>query len=239
MAYLQRDAGMTMKKLLTITFILLSVFEIKAQQRINTILKQELDSIYVLDQKYRHLLSLKNNSIKADSIAAVYQISKADLEAYLWSKQKKIDISNLIRVEEVVKQYGYPGKTLVGTPTNEAVYYVLQHSPKINQYVSIIEQAARKGELPFHRYATMQDRLLMQEEKEQLNGTQVYGLKYTNPQTGKEEWKMFVWPIKNPETVNKKRKEVGFEQTVEENAKRFGVEYKVVTLEEVKTMKKK
>ena len=228
-----------MKKWLLIILVLFSRLEMQAQQKINLVLKQELDSIYILDQKYRQLLSLINTSVKADSIAAVYQVPKADLDSYLWRKQEKIDSSNLIRVEEIIKQYRYPGKTLVGTPANEAVYYVLQHSPKIKQYLAMIEQAANKGELSFQRYATMQDRLLMQEEKEQLYGTQVHGLKYINPQTRKEEWKMFVWPIKNPELVNKKRQQVGFEQTVEEYAKRFGVEYKIMTLEEIKKMKSK
>lgn len=228
-----------MKKLQIVFFILFLGLKTQAQQKLNLVLKNELDSIYVLDQKYRHLLSLKNNSIKADSIAAVYQVAKADLDSYLWSKQEKIDASNLVRVEEIIKQYGYPGKTLVGTPANEAVYYVLQHSPKINTYFPLIEQAAKKGELSFQRYATMHDRLLMQAEEEQLYGTQVYGLKHMNPQTKKEEWIMFVWPIKNPEMVNKKRQQAGFEQTVEEYAKTFGVDYKIMTLAEVKNMKTK
>ncbi|WP_207532956.1 DUF6624 domain-containing protein [Desertivirga arenae] len=228
-----------MKKALLITLILFSILEIKAQQRINTVLKQELDSIYVLDQKYRYLLSLSNDSKRADSIAKIYKISKEDLQSHLWSKQEKIDSTNLIRIEEIIKQYGYPGKTLVGAPTNEAAFFVVQHSPKISQYISFVKQAAKEGELPFTKYATMLDRLLMEEEKEQLYGTQVYGMRYTNPQTEKEEWKMFVWPIKNPEVVNDKRKQAGFEQTVEENARKFNLEYKVVTLEEVKKMRNK
>ncbi|RDC61659.1 DUF6624 domain-containing protein [Adhaeribacter pallidiroseus] len=171
---------MVLKKLLPIFFILFLVLETYAQQRINLVLKHELDSIYVLDQKYRYLLSLKNNNTKADSLAAVYPVTNPDLDSHLWSKQEKIASSNLIRVEKIIKQYGYPVKTLVGTPTNEAVYYVLQHSPKINLYFPIVEQAAIKGELSFQRYATMLDRLLMQEEKEQLYGTQVYGFKHIN-----------------------------------------------------------
>jgi hypothetical protein len=234
---LNNDKAMTLKHLMGIVLVLFLPVAAKAQQKINLALKQELDSIYVLDQQYRHLISLKKDIKKADSIAALYQVSNPKLEAFLGRKQNAIDSSNLVRVEAILKQYGYPGKTLVGTPTNETVFFVLQHSPKIKQYVATVEQAARKGELPFRRYAMMQDRLLMQEEKEQLYGTQVYGFMTNNPQTGKPEWQMFVWPIKNPKTINKRRRRAGLPEKIEDYAKRFDLEYKVVTLEAYKKMK--
>ena len=37
--------------------------------------------------------------------------------------------------------------------------------------------------------------------------------------------------------VNKLRKKRGFTETVEENAKRLGIDYKVLTLEDVKKLK--
>ncbi|MES2730850.1 MAG: DUF6624 domain-containing protein [Bacteroidota bacterium] len=210
-----------------------------AQKKINTSLKHELDSIYAVDQKYRYLYSPKKNDKQADSLANLYGVSKQDLNSFLTVKMEEVDNSNLKRVEEILKQYGYPGKSLVGAPTNEAVYFVLQHSPKISAYIALIEQTARKGELPFNLYAMMHDRLLLQAEKEQLYGTQVYGFVRANSQTGKEELNMFVWPIQDPKNVNKRRKEAGFEQTIEEYTKIHGVEYKVLTLEDVKKMKEK
>jgi hypothetical protein len=36
----------------------------------------------------------------------------------------------------------------------------------------------------------------------------------------------FIWPIENPETVNQRRKEAGFEETIEDYAKvLFGDDY--------------
>jgi hypothetical protein len=126
---------------------------------------------------------------------------------------------------------------LVGTPTNEAAFYVIQHSQNIDKYLPVIKEAADKKELPFKLYAMMLDRSLMDNGKEQIYGTQGIGFQITNPQTGKKESKMIIWPIKNSTTVNKKRKKAGFDQTVEDNAKRLGIDYKALTLQEVKSMK--
>jgi hypothetical protein len=225
-----------MKKLLTVVVVLFVTFKANAQKDINSNLKRELDSIYELDQQYRHLLSLKN---KKDSIATSYNIEATKLESYLSKKMESADSSNLVRIEKIIKHYGYPGKSLVGTPTNEAVFFVIQHSPKIKQYFALIEDAAQRGELPFIRFAMMQDRLLLQEEREQLYGTQIYSLLTVNPTSKKDEWRTFVWPIKDPELVNEKRKQAGFNQTLEENALRFGIKYEPITIEDVKKMKGK
>lgn len=40
--------------------------------------------------------------------------------------------------------------------------------------------------------------------------------------------------ISNPENVNKRRKEAGFDTTVEENALRFGIIYKAYTYEQLR-----
>ncbi len=112
-------------------------------------LKKRLDSIMVLDQKYRE------NPTPED-----------------WQKQALIDSSNIEFVEKAIAMYGYPGKSLVGDETNTAAWYVIQHSNKIDQYIDMIREAAEKDELPFRLYAMMLDRQLMHQEKPQLYGTQ-------------------------------------------------------------------
>lgn len=59
------------------------------------------------------------------------------------------------------------GKSLVGTPTIEAAFYVIQHSPKISQYFPLIERAGKRNELSFTLFAKMHDRLLVNQKKEQ------------------------------------------------------------------------
>ena len=87
-------------------------------QNINTQLKKELDSMYVLDQKYRELMQIKQDPKKADSLAKVYRVNPEDLSDHLWNRQNEVDESNIARVEAIIKQYGYPGESLVGSPSN-------------------------------------------------------------------------------------------------------------------------
>lgn len=221
--------------LLTLTCVSLSY----GQKNINLALKGELDSIYILDQKYRELFSLDILRTKADSIAASYKVSSKDLLNYLIMAMNQTDSSNMARVEQIIRKYGYPGKSLVGIPANETVFYVIQHSKYIDKYLEIIKKAATRNELAFKLYAMMLDRSLMYKGKEQIYGTQGKGFECKNPQTGQTEFKMIVWPVKNPQTVNVRRKKAGFKDTVEVSAKSMGIEYKVYSLEDFKGMQAK
>lgn len=199
------------------------------QSKINKVLKKQLDSVMVKDQLYRDTLTLLMDPNNAEPIAKKLSLTVQQATGRYWSKQNRLDSLNLVFIEGVIKKYGYPGKTLVDTPANETAWYVLQHSPKIDDYFDLIKKAAESGELPFHLYAMMLDRKLMQHNEEQIYGTQLSaGRLKSDPKT----W--FVWPIKDAATVNERRKKAGFAQTVEENAQRLGVKYKVVTMDEIK-----
>jgi hypothetical protein len=199
------------------------------QPKINVTLKKKLDSIMIKDQLYRDTLSLLMDPLKGDSIAKTLSLTKGQASGRYWTKQDHLDSLNLVFIEGVIKKYGYPGKTLVDTPANEAAWYVLQHSPKIQQYIDVIKKAAENNELPFRLYAMMLDRQLMNDNKEQIYGTQIT---CRDGKSGKNE--CFVWPIKDASTVNERRKKAGFAQTVEQNAQRLDVKYRVVTMAEIK-----
>ncbi len=213
-----------MKNLIIIFLISIASSTI-GQTKLNVVLKKKLDSVYVLDQKYREAMMLIQNQAKKDSIIRVLGISPENYQGL----QNQIDKDNLAFIENVFNQYGYPGKSLVGTPTNEAAWNVIQHSNSISKYLPLIKTAAENNELPFRLYATMLDRNLLQQDREQIYGTQIQGQKM---KSGKFE--LFVWPIQNPETVNERRKKAGFDLTVEENAKRLNTVYKIVKIEEIK-----
>jgi hypothetical protein len=201
-----------------------------SQSKINQALKHELDSIYVEDQLYREILFDEKYKNKKDSLIKAYNIIR-DFNEFFNEKMYLADVSNMKRVEKIIEKYGYPGKSLVGEPTNEAVFYVLQHSPKINQYISIVEKAAKENELKFTFYAMMLDRSLLSQNKMQIYGTQGYGF-----QTKSQGFKNVIWPIENPEKVNELRKKVGFKKTVEESAKSMNIEYQILTLEMINKM---
>lgn len=208
--------------------ISLFAFSATAQTKPNLRLKHELDSLYEVDQRYRAMLFNPRLNHRPDSLAAALGVSKEELNNAIMSRMIRTDATNLPRIQAILKQYGYPGTSLVGTPTNEAAWHVIQHAPGlIPQYLPMMKTAAETGELPFRLYATMLDRQLVSENKEQLYGTQAQN--YNN-----KEW--FIWPIQNPAQVNQRRKQAGFKTTVEEVAARLGVPYKVLTLEDVAKM---
>ena len=226
-----------MQKLTLGIFILFFSLSTFGQSKINLTLKNELDSILSEDQNLRELISSDLLQTKSDSLASVFKIDKKDLVPYIIKQIPISDSLNLIRVEQIIKEYGYPGISLVGPETNEAAYYVIQHSTKIDKYLSLIKKAADKKELRFTLYAQMLDRSLMYKGKEQIYGTQGKGLQVLNKETGTKEFKTVIWPIKDVADVNKRRKKAGFKSTVEQYAKQsLGIDYKILTLEDIKKM---
>ncbi|GAA4498490.1 hypothetical protein GCM10023172_15600 [Hymenobacter ginsengisoli] len=201
---------------------------VQAQQRTGILrLKHELDSLYYVDQVYRAAMFADNKQHLVDSLAAAQHFPVAEASQRLIGLMLQTDSSDIQRVRAIIQRYGYPGRTLVGTPTNEAAFYVIQHSNRIAQYLPLIKRAAEQGELPFRLYAMMLDRQLMYQGQPQVYGTQ--GRSYSSGQP-------FIWPIQDPIHVNELRKKAGFDQTVEQNAQRMHITYQVLTLDEVHKM---
>ena len=213
--------------LFLLLFWLLALPALTYAQRINPQLKHELDSLYHVDQLYREALLGNNKQHLADSIAAAQHFPVAEAPQRLMELMLQTDSADLRRVRAIIGRYGYPGKTLVGTPTNEAAFYVIQHSSSIAQYLPLIKRAADQGELPFRLYAMMLDRQLMYTGKPQVYGTQ--GRSYNGQAP-------FIWPIEDPAHVNERRQKAGFELSVEQNAQRMNIPYQALTLEDVRKM---
>lgn len=209
-----------------------------AQKSINFKLKKQLDTILQTDQGIREFLDSEVKEERKDAIAQFLNYPRTVLDKRKWSVMQEIDSINIEKAERIIAKYGYPGKTMVGEPENTAIFYVIQHSNKIPKYYRLIEKAGKAKELPYKYVAMMLDRKLAGEGKEQVYGTQVYMQTITNPKTGKKEPFEYVVPIKDAKNVNKRRKEAGFDSTVEENALRLGVVYKEYTKEQIKEITK-
>ena len=215
-----------MKKLL-LYLCLLPLLSHAQRAMVNPRLKRELDSLYRVDQVYRAAMFADNKQHLVDSIAAALHLPAAEVPRLLIGLMLQTDSTDMQRVRMIIQRYGYPGKTLVGTPTNEASFYVIQHSNRIAQYLPLIKQATEQGELPFRLYAMMLDRQLMYLGKPQVYGTQ--GRNYNSEPP-------FIWPIEDAAHVNERRKKAGFELSVEDNAKRLNIKYQVLTLEQVQQL---
>jgi hypothetical protein len=224
-----------MKNLTIILFILFSINSCKENSSIatklpnqeNTDLKEKLEHILELDQGIRQLLQENLTKIEKDQLIEKMGLSKEVVETDIYRLMREIDSTNLIEIEKIIKEFGYPKKELVGEPANQTVFYVIQHSDKIGQYLPIIRKAVENGDISMRKLAMMEDRYLMHNGKEQIYGTQIRGQKDKGG-----NWVHFVWPIKKPDSVNIIREKIGLE-SIEEYAKGFDIEYKILTLKEI------
>ncbi len=192
-------------------------------------IKRRLDSIAVLDQRYRQLIMASTEEERV-RIGKEMGLEAADYTGDLWGRQIAIDTSNLKYVEALLSKGIYPGKSMVGEPTNMAAWYVIQHNPeRIPMHLDMMKAAGKKGELPFTAVAMMEDRYLMNLGKEQEYGTQ--GMSYN------DERGSFIWPIRDAANVNQRRAEAGFTRTLEEYAVALYGEdfvYEPLTIDQVK-----
>lgn len=227
-----------------IFFFLLSFFcffPSKGQVKFNLSLKNELDSIYELHNASNLALS-KEVQMKADSIMKVNQLkSPAELLIYLNELQKQYDSSNIQRIKAIINQYGYPGKSLVDSPTNKVTFYILQrylnqHPNEFPEFIPLLKASAETNEIPFSLYAIILDRSLLEQGKEQIYGTQTKAVDYPLGNSGIRGIKWIVWPIKDAATVNERRKTIGISETVEEMAQKLNFTYHVYTLEDIRRL---
>ncbi|UYZ59171.1 DUF6624 domain-containing protein [Hymenobacter latericus] len=206
------------------------------QSKLNPQLKRELDSLAVADQHYRRMLMGGPNAERQlDSVGRAAGIPPQEVGPYIAGKMIAQDSANIRRVAEIIARYGYPGKRLVGTPTNEVALLVIQHSSRLPKYLPLVKRAAQRGEVPFYLYARMLDRYLMWQGHEQLYGTQTLSVGVVDVD-GKPATESFVWPIHDAANVNKRRRQAGFSTTVEANAKSLGIEYKPVPLDKAQRL---
>ncbi|WP_126653451.1 DUF6624 domain-containing protein [Chryseobacterium aureum] len=229
-----------MRKIIVLLFGI-STLLINAQQKINESLKKELDEIMKVDQGYRMLFDTEITPEKKEQLMKDLNIDKEEFKKKNWMLVAEHDSLNMQKIEHIISKYGYPGKTLVGEPANKAAWYVIQHSTKIEKYLPLIKEAGKKKEIPFTWVAMMEDRYLMGKDKEQIYGTQGKG-EMTRDKEGKQIFVNFVWPVKDLKNVDKRRKEAGFDSTLEENAKRmFGkdFQYKPYTLKQALELRNK
>lgn len=174
---------------------------------INQSLKKELAAIFVADQQPRSQI---------DSIRRVYGQDSPEMKQ-LWQRVHQSDSINLIKIEKIIQQHSYPGKSLVGSMQSNTAWLVIQHSPLLIQekYLPLMEAAVIKNEMPKSSLALLIDRIRMYKGQKQLYGSQV-----TINSNGKNEFH----PIEDEANVNKRRAamELG---SIEDYARQNGFEH--------------
>ena len=182
---------------------------------LNKVLEAELLKMGADDQKYRGVIEAE-----ALKMASAGTAKSSDEYVAAVKSQDEIDARNMARLEEVIKQHGWPGKSLVGKEASQAAFVILQHTDLTRQqkYLPILKKAARKGEARPADVAMLEDRILVGMGKKQIYGTQVR----SGPETG---GKLVLAPIEDEEHVDKRRASVGL-MPLKDYLKHFGIEYK-------------
>src|SRR5690606_4420634 len=119
-----------------------------AKPKLDLSLKQRLDSIAVLDQKYRMLMQTQSME-ERKKLGESMGLSEAEYSGDLSQMQSVLDSVNMVFVEKYFIGKGYPGKSVVGDESSLVAWNVLQHNPdKIPLYLPLVKKAAAAGEIP-------------------------------------------------------------------------------------------
>lgn len=219
-------------RIIVTTFLIFVAFASIAQPKINEELKIELIKIDEDDQNLRKIYAIQEvYRLKSDSLKKEFGVDDVGLKKILIEKITKNDSLNLIKIESIIKEYGYPGKSLVGQRESGVAWQVIQHSnPAImRKYLDVLKKAVDQEEIEFTKYALTLDRILMSEKKPQIYGSQANHVKLV----GGNELQLIIWPIDDAKNVNKLRRKVGFEQSIKKYAKNMGIKYRVYSIEDI------
>ncbi|MCG1036257.1 DUF6624 domain-containing protein [Polaribacter sargassicola] len=151
-------------------------------------------------------------SNKHQILSEVYESDQRIRKANNLIKYAKEDHRNQELVISIIEKCGMPTLNEVTQKHMNAIWLGLQHTDeKIRKkYFPQIEKAVENGDLSKQQYALMKDRILMDEGKPQIYGSQI--------KNGK------LYKLENPETVNERRKEMGME-TIEDYLKYFNIQF--------------
>lgn len=154
-----------------------------------------LDSIFEDDQHYRQQL---------EGVTAKFGGNSREVKE-LWSIIRIKDSGNLIRVEAILNEYGWPGKAIVGIRGTQTLFLVIQHAPLIVQekYLPGMRDAVSRGKAYGSELALLEDRVALGEGRKQLFGSQIKGDPTTN--------KYYVCPLEDPDHVDIRRAEMGLD----------------------------
>ncbi len=172
----------------------------------STYLKPEdafkLDSMYVVDQKYR------TTEIYIQDLGEIYPT--ADSLVFLFPKvtqaeELRHDSINYVWMTKYIEKNGWPNKSEVGERPSRAAFYIIDHNLDTNslkKYVPIHEAKCREGEADWSDYVMMFDRM----EKE-CGRLQHYCTQYMKDPTNPNRFILASYDSK--EAVNERRKKLG------------------------------
>ena len=144
----------------------------------------------------------------------ILQMAKSDQSARkeytkvssVLTKMLEIDRANLVEMKKIVKEFGWPTLSLVGKRASHMAWLLVQHADsniKFQEYcLDLMNKSLKNNEVSKKDIAYLTDRVLVNRGKAQIYGTQFYKNK---------KGELIPRPIRDSESLNKKRKETGLE----------------------------
>ena len=126
----------------------------------NPALTAELGQMFAVDQEIRNRRHKAAPEDEAD-----------------WADQvRRIDNANTQRLKEIIAEYGWPTLSLAGTYGEEAAWVIAQHADRDvafqRECLLLLEAAVQKGDAKPDHLAYLTDRVLTNEGRPQIYGTQ-------------------------------------------------------------------
>jgi hypothetical protein len=135
------------------------------QSKIDTALQNKLHQMFKDDQKWRResakLRKHEHSDYNEETIDRNWQVT---------------DSTNLEEAKRIIKQYGYPGYSLVGESGSGWFWAIVQHcddEPEFQQKVlTLMEKEVKRHNASGENFAYLTDRVLVNQGHKQLYGTQ-------------------------------------------------------------------
>lgn len=170
-------------------------------------IETRLDTVFDEWQVYRK---------SVQSIASKYGEHSRQLDSLVKAMDGKDSITR-IWVKGILDHYGWLGIDDIGEKANTALFLAIHHGDSLTQttYLPMVREAVKNRKAQPDQLALLEDRVLTNQGKPQIYGTQVRTLK-----NGKNVF----FPISDERNVNKRRSAVGLEP-LEAYARYFGIDY--------------
>ena len=155
---------------------------------------------------------------KRDSLMKIYG-TESEIVAEQQAIYEKNHIINEKKVKHILDNYGWPTKEMAGENGNWTICNVIQHSDNSIrlQYLPMMRQAVKDKKLEPRFLVRAEDRIATEKGELQIYGGQ---MKYY-PET-----KSFnLWPVFDPENIDKRRAEIGLGPIAEFLKNRFDFEW--------------
>ena len=178
---------------LIIALVAAALHNAVAQNCTIPVLNQRLIEMKATEQKLRRELMPVLADFQKDGSRQMEMLQLA-------MKMKEVDQKNLEAIKVILNDCGW--LEALDEEAHNALFIILQHGDyeTMKQYYPTVAQMMEKGKLAKDDWAAMTDRLLMNEGKLQIYGTQTFA----DGQNG--NW---VWPVEKPEELPSRRTAVG------------------------------